>query len=101
MAHKHTELEIAFQALKSHIRASEQPFEPRFEACAEHLDDWAEHLDQVLEATRQYVRAVVAHLKDVTPGGLDDETGELADAACDVVGAVRHAAEDLRVERAA
>src|SRR5262249_4763003 len=61
-----TDLQTAFQVLKSSIKAFVQPFEPRIEAGPEHLDDWAEHLDQVLEATRQYARAVVPHLVDVT-----------------------------------
>lgn len=99
-APKPTALQTAFAVLKAHIRALEQPFEPRIEAGPEHLEDWAEHLDQILEATRQYVRAVVVHLDDVTPGGFADETGLLADAASDIVGAIRTAASDLHAEAA-
>jgi hypothetical protein len=100
-APKPTELATAFAVLKAHIAAFEQPFEPRHEAGPEHLEDWAEHVDQLLEATRQYTRAVVAHLDDVAPGGVDDETGGLADAASDVVGALRKAAESRRLDNAA
>jgi hypothetical protein len=96
-----TALQTAFAVLKAHIRAIEQPFEPRIEAGPEHLSDWADHLDQILEATRQYARAVVAHLDEVTPGGVSDETGGLADAASEAVAALRKAAESCRLDHAA
>jgi hypothetical protein len=96
-----TELQTAFAVLQGHIRGFVQPFEPRIEAGAEHLTDWADHLDQVLEATRQYAAAVIEHLDNVTPGGILDETGGLADAASDVLGALRKAAEFCRFENVA
>lgn len=96
-----TELQTAFAILQAHIRAFEQPFEPRIEADACHLEDWANHLDQVLEATRQYARAVISHLDNVTPGGVADEIGFLADAASEIVGALRNAAEGRRLDAAA
>jgi hypothetical protein len=55
----------------------------------------------LLEATRQYVAAAVAHLDDVAPGGIDADTGGLADTASDLVGALRKAAEFGRFENVA
>jgi hypothetical protein len=93
-ARKQTELARAFATLQAHLRAFEQPYEPRYEAGPEHLADWADHLDTLLEANRQYVRAVVDQLQQVTPGGLDldEQTRGLSDANSDLVGALRKAA---------
>ncbi len=90
-----TELAIAFDALKASIGDLEQPYEPKYEADADDLGEWAGHLEQVLGAALTYARAVVAHLDEVTPGGVADETGGLADAASDVAGALRNAANRL------
>lgn len=95
-----TELASAFATLKAHIKGFEQPYEPHFEAEAEHLADWAEHLDQVLEATRQYARAVVGHFAHVTNVTIADETGDLADAASQIVGALRTARNRIEQEAA-
>jgi hypothetical protein len=95
-----TDLATALTILKAHVRALEQPYEPRTAADACHLEDWADHLDQVLEMSRQYARAVVNHIGQVTPGGIADETKGLADAASDVVGAIRKAANNLHAEAA-
>jgi hypothetical protein len=94
-APKATGLQTAFATLKAHVRAFEQPHEPRYEADPDDIHEWAEHLDQVLEATRQYARAVVDHLAQVSPVQIDEETRGLADAASDLVGGLRKAANRL------
>ncbi len=98
---KPTELQSAYAVFQAHIAAFAQPFEPRIEAGPEHLEDWADHLRQILEATHQYAQAVVEHLDNVTPGGVDDETGFLDDAASETIGAIRKAAESRRLDVAA
>jgi hypothetical protein len=90
-----TELQTALAVLKAHVRSLQQPYEPRFEAEAPHLEDWADHLDEVLGAAFAYARAVTSNLGDITPAGLTDETAGLADAVSDVVGALRRAAHRL------
>jgi hypothetical protein len=92
-----TELQTALAVLKAHVRSLQQPYEPRFEAEACHVEDWADHLDEVLGAAFAYARAVTTHLGDLTPAGLTDETAGLADAISDVVGALRKAAHRLDV----
>jgi hypothetical protein len=94
-----TELQTALTVLKAHVRSLQQPYEPRFEAEAVHIEEWADHLDEVLGAAFTYARAVTSHLGDVTPAGLTDEISGLADAISDVVGALRKAAS--RVAEAA
>jgi hypothetical protein len=88
-------LRDAFAALETQLHSLRQPYEPRFEADADDIRDWAEHVDQVLEATRQYTRAILDHLDDVTPGRLNADVGGLTDAASDLVGTLRKAADEL------
>ncbi len=114
-APKPTELAIAFESLKTSIGDLEQPYEPKFEADAADLGEWAGHLEQVLGAALTYARAVIDTLNDVSPAKIEDHTASLAtvieddatkvaaedigfvaDAIADVAGALRKAANRLR-----
>lgn len=96
-----SELALAFTALQTAIGGFEQPYEPKVAADAADVEEWAEHLNDVLQAAATYARAVVTHLDEVTPGGVADETSGLADAASEVVAALRNAAESRRLDHAA
>jgi hypothetical protein len=53
----------------------------------------AEHLRKVLEAVTSYVKAVVGDTRYHAACTIHDETGFLANAASDIVGALRNAGE--------
>jgi hypothetical protein len=52
-----------------------------------------EHLRKVLDAVTSYVKAVVGDTRYHAARTIEDETGFLADAASDIVGALRNAGE--------
>ena len=56
----------------------------------------AEHLEKVLAAVTVYTKAIVADTAYLTPiGYIADETGFLADAASDIVGALKNAVDRM------
>jgi len=56
----------------------------------------AEHLEQVLAAVTAYTKTIVADTKEMVPiGYLHDETGLLADAASEIVGALKNAVDKM------
>jgi hypothetical protein len=56
----------------------------------------AEHLEKVLAAVTVYTKAIVADTAYLTPiGYIADETGFLADAASDIVGALKNAVDKM------
>ena len=57
------------------------------------IEERAEHLRKVLGAVTSYVKAVVGDTRYHAACSIDDETGFLANAASDIVGALRSAAE--------
>jgi hypothetical protein len=56
------------------------------------IEERAEHLRKVLGAVTSYVKAVVGDTRYHAACNVHDETGFLADAASDIVGALREAA---------
>jgi hypothetical protein len=56
------------------------------------IEERAEHLRKVLEAITSYVKAVVGDTRYHAACTIHDETGFLADAASDIVGALHQAA---------
>lgn len=56
------------------------------------IEERAEHLQKVLDAVTSYVRAVVGDTRYHASCTIHDETGFLADAASDIIGALRDAA---------
>jgi hypothetical protein len=57
------------------------------------IEERAEHLRKVLDAVTSYVKAVVSDTRYHAACSIDDETGFLANAASDIVGALRNAGE--------
>ena len=57
------------------------------------IDERAEHLQKVLDAVTSYVKAVVGDTRYHAACTIHDETGFLANAASDIVGALRNAGE--------
>ena len=57
------------------------------------IEERAEHLRKVLGAVTSYVKAVVGDTRYHAACTIEDETGFLADAASDIVGALRNAGE--------
>lgn len=57
------------------------------------------HLEDALKPGLMYAEAVIRAASDATPGGVDDETGFLADAIAEVVGALRRASNRRLFER--
>jgi hypothetical protein len=57
------------------------------------IEERAEHLRKVLSAVTSYVKAVVGDTRYHAACTIEDETGSLADAASDIVGALRNAGE--------
>jgi hypothetical protein len=56
----------------------------------------AEHLEKVLAAVTVYAKAIVADTAYLAPCGyVADETGFLADAASDIVGALKNAVDKM------
>jgi len=56
----------------------------------------AEHLEQVLAAITVYAKAIVADTTELAPVGyVTDETDSLADAASDIVGALKNAVDHM------
>jgi hypothetical protein len=56
----------------------------------------AEHLEKVLAAVTVYTKAIVADTAYLAPiGYIADETGFLADAASDIVGALKNAVDKM------
>ena len=56
----------------------------------------AEHLEKVLAAVTTYAKAIVADTAELAPiGYVHDETGFLADAASDIVGALKNAVDKM------
>ena len=53
----------------------------------------AEHLQKVLDAVTSYVKAVVGDTRYHAARTIEDETGFLVNAASDIVGALRQAAD--------
>jgi hypothetical protein len=58
------------------------------------IEERAEHLRKVLGAVTSYVKAVVGDTRYHAACTIEDETGFLANAASDIVGALRNAGED-------
>jgi len=56
------------------------------------IEERAEHLQKVLEAVTSYIKAVVGDTRCHAACTIHDETGFLANAASDIVGALRQAA---------
>jgi hypothetical protein len=56
------------------------------------IEERAEHLRKVLEVVTSYVKAVVGDTRYHAACTIHDETGFLADAASDIVGALRQGA---------
>jgi hypothetical protein len=65
------------------------------------LEDRADHLKAVLDAVTRYVKAVVGDTAYNANTNIPDETGFLADAAADIVGALRNKGDALAVDAAA
>jgi hypothetical protein len=57
------------------------------------IEERAEHLRKVLGAVTSYVKAVVGDTRYHAARTIEDETGLLADAASDIVGALRNAGD--------
>jgi hypothetical protein len=57
------------------------------------IEERAEHLRNVLDAVTSYVKAVVGDTRYHAACTIEDETGFLADAASDIVGALRNAGD--------
>ena len=57
------------------------------------IEERARHLEKVLGAVTSYVKAVVGDTRYHAACTIEDETGFLADAASDIVGALRNAGE--------
>jgi hypothetical protein len=57
------------------------------------IEERAEHLRKVLDAVTSYVKAVVGDTRYHAACTIEDETGFLANAASDIVGALRNAGE--------
>ena len=57
------------------------------------IEERAEHLQKVLDAVTSYVKAVVGDTRYHAACTIEDETGFLANAASDIVGALRNAGE--------
>jgi hypothetical protein len=57
------------------------------------IEERAEHLQKVLNAVTSYVKAVVADTRYHAARTIEDETGFLVNAASDIVGALRQAAD--------
>jgi hypothetical protein len=57
------------------------------------IEERAEHLRKVLDAVTSYVKAVVGDARYHAACTIEDETGFLANAASDIVGALRNAGE--------
>jgi hypothetical protein len=57
------------------------------------IEERAEHLRKVLDAVTSYVKAVVGDTRYHAARTIEDETGFLANAASDIVGALRNAGE--------
>jgi hypothetical protein len=56
------------------------------------IEERTEHLRKVLDAVTSYVKAVVGDTRYHAACTIEDETGLLADATSDIVGALRQAA---------
>jgi hypothetical protein len=65
------------------------------------LDEAADHLQAVLDPVVRYVKAVVGNLAYNANTNIPDETGLLADAVADIIGALRNKADALAVDAAA
>jgi hypothetical protein len=57
------------------------------------IEERADHLRKVLDAVTSYVKAVVGDTRYHAACTIHDETGFLADAASDIVGALRNAGD--------
>jgi hypothetical protein len=57
------------------------------------MEERAEHLRKVLDAVTSYAKAVVGDTRYHAACTIHDETGFLANAASDIVGALRNAGE--------
>lgn len=70
---------------------------------ADHIDieDRANHIQAVMAAVTSYVKAVVADTIDSSAVLIHDNVPLLADAAADIVGELRNAADARSIDRAA
>jgi hypothetical protein len=65
------------------------------------IEETADHLQAVLDPVVRYVKAVVSNLAYHANTNISDETGLLADAVADIVGALRNKTDALAVDAAA
>jgi len=65
------------------------------------VEERADHIEAVLQAVTSYIKAVVGDTAYNANTNIPDETGFLADAADDIVGALRNKADALAVDAAA
>ena len=64
------------------------------------LEERADHLEAILKAVTSYVKAVVGDTAYNANTNIPDESGFLADAAAEIVGALRNKADALAVDAA-
>jgi hypothetical protein len=88
-----TGIQINWANLIDNLAAIDPPHLIGLKAEAGDIEERAEHLRKVLDAVTSYIRAVVGDTRYHAACSIDDETGFLANAATDIVGALRSAAE--------
>jgi hypothetical protein len=88
-----TGIELNWANLVDNLAGVGAPHLIGLKADADDIEERAEHLRKVLEAVTSYVKAVVGDTRYHAACTIHDETGFLANAASDIVGALRSAAE--------
>jgi len=94
-------IQLNWANLKDNLAAIEPPELIGRAADADDIERRANHLREVLDEVTAYVRAVVGDTRYRAAINIHDESGLLTDAAADVVGALRKAADRAAEERSA
>jgi hypothetical protein len=89
---KPTGIQLNYANLLDNLAGVGAPHLIGLRASGADIEERAEHLRKVLEAVTSYVKAVVGDTRCHAACTIHDETGFLANAASDIVGALRQGA---------
>jgi hypothetical protein len=87
-----TGIELNWANLLDNLAGVGAPHLIGLKADADDIEERAKHLRKVLDAVTSYVKAVVGDTRYHAACTIEDETGFLANAASDIVGALRQGA---------
>jgi hypothetical protein len=88
-----TGIQLNYASLLDNLAGVGAPHLIGLRASGADIEERAEHLRKVLDAVTSYVKAVVGDTRYHAARTIEDETGFLANAASDIVGALRNAGE--------